>query len=82
MADSVGASGSPHCNLKVWKMRDIIIEIVKTIPAALAAFGAIVRFGADDDARLDALEKHVEELRDMLREVSVHIQAKKLERTE
>ena len=61
-------------------MRDIIIEIVRNFPAMLAAFDAIVRFGNDDDERLAALESTVEDLRHKLREISAHIEAKKMEK--
>jgi len=61
-------------------MRDIILEIVRTFPAMLAAFGAIVKFGADDDERLDALENTVNQLRTQLREIAAHIEAKKQEK--
>lgn len=61
-------------------MRDIIIEIVRHFPAMLAAFGAIMRWGEDDDERLATLESTVNDLREKLREISAHIEAKKHER--
>lgn len=63
-------------------MRDIIIAIVQNIPAMLAAFGAIVRYGDDDEERLARLEAVVEELRTNLRMIAAEIEAKKLEKAE
>lgn len=62
-------------------MRDVLIAIVQNLPATLAAFGAIVRFGDDDDERLEKLEKVVIELDERLRVIRDEIEAKKLERS-
>lgn len=61
-------------------MRDVIIEIVRNMPAMLAAFQAIVRFGDDDDERLNNLESIVADLKAKLDEVHALIEHKKQEK--
>lgn len=62
-------------------MRDLLIAIVQNLPATLAAFGAIVRFGDDDEERLDKLEVVVSDLTAKLDAIRSEIEAKKLERS-
>lgn len=62
-------------------MREILIEIVKNLPAMLSAFGAIVRWGDDDDERLTALERVVADLHTKTADLQMLIEAKKHERT-
>lgn len=73
--------GGPDCRNLVWhQMREIIIELVRTIPALLPAFAAIVRFGDDDDERLSKLESVVNDMQSRLGELQLLIDQKKHEK--
>jgi hypothetical protein len=55
-------------------MRDVLIAIVQTIPTALSAFAAIVRWGEDDEERMAKLEETVGGLQSQLQQVMDLIQ--------
>lgn len=79
-SDTASANpGSLACN-KASLMRDVIIELVKNIPALLSAFAAVVRLGEDDDRRLEQLETVVADLQAKLSFIHDEIAKRKIER--
>jgi len=61
-------------------MRDVLIAIVQTIPTALSAFAAIVRWGEDDEERMAKLEETVGGLQSQLTEVQALIHEARLKK--
>lgn len=79
-AEITASDGLTRANGSGRTMKEIIIQIVQSLPATLAAFGAIVRWGDDDEERLEALEKVVADLGQKMQDIHGLIEAKKHER--
>lgn len=79
-AARTAANGSSRATGSGQTMKEIIIQIVQSLPATLAAFGAIVRWGDDDEERLATLENVVADLREKMENIHGLIEAKKHER--